>query len=245
MSELRPLAIAFDCYGTLLDVTDVHFIEACGRILQAAGHDHDQRAFWDTWLASSRTLAKSQGRDPEEPLAGPEPAFQSFRERWPQTFAHAFEQVGLSADAVAAYEEFHGTLSGGIAYPDTRPAIERLRAQFRVAVVSNADDDHLLEALAANGLDGFEFILSSEGARSYKPRVPIFRQAVERFSLPPEAVLYVGDSPAADVLGARNAGMPVAWLNRGGAARPERIPAPDLEVPDLVALADALLGRAD
>jgi len=243
MNQTRPLAIAFDCYGTLLDVTDESFIQACARILRAAGHDHDSRAFWDTWLASSKTLSKDQGRDPDNPLHGPEPPFQSFRQRWPETFSHAFTQVGLSADAVAAYEAFHDTLSEGTAYPDTYPALVRLKQHFRIAVVSNADEDHLQHALAANGLDLFEFILSSEAAASYKPRAPIFRQAVARFGLPLESVLYVGDSPLADVLGARNAGMPVAWVNRGGSARPERVPAPDYEVSDLLMLARLLLGE--
>ena len=240
----RPAAIAFDCYGTLLDVTEESFIRACEMILQRHGAAHEGRAFWQTWLASSRALARDQGRDPDEPLAGPEPAFQPYRERWPQTFTRAFHEAGVSADAVAAYEAFHDTLSRGIAYPDTRPALARLRPHFRLAVVSNADDDHLLHALAENGLTDFEFVLSSEAARSFKPRTGIFQQAAARFGLPPAAVLYVGDSPTMDVLGARNAGMRVAWLNRSRAPRPERVPEPDLEVRDLLALADALLGPA-
>ena len=245
MPALRPAAIAFDCYGTLLDVTDESFVRACEAILKQHGAEHDSRAFWETWLASSQALAREAGRDPENPLGGPEPAFDPFRTRWPRTFARAFQEVGVSADAVAAYEAFHDTLSSAVAYPDTRPALERLRAHFRLAVVSNADDDHLHHALAENGLSSFEFILSSEAARSYKPRTPIFLQAAARFGLAPDDVLYVGDSPVMDVLGAHNAGMPVAWLNRGGIQRPERVPPPELEVPDLLTLAAILLGPGE
>ena len=241
----RPAAIAFDCYGTLLDVTDESFVRACESILRRHEVDHDSRAFWETWLAASRTLARQAGRDPDDPLSGPEPEFLAFRSRWPRTFEHAFQQVGVSADAVAAYEAFHDTLSSAVAYPDTRPALERLRPCFRLCVVSNADDDHLHHALAENRLDMFEFILSSEAARSYKPRRPIFELAAAKLGLPPERVLYVGDSPVMDVLGARNAGMPVAWLNRGGIARPERVPAPEVEIADLLALAEILLAAGD
>jgi 2-haloalkanoic acid dehalogenase type II len=240
MLTRRPTAVAFDCYGTLIDVTDESFIRACAAILRRHGLAHDSRAFWETWLASSRALAKEQGRDPEDPLAGPEPEFHPFRLRWPHTFARAFAETGVSVDAVAAYEAFHDTLSSGIAYPDARPALDRLRRHFRLVVVSNADDDHLHHALAENGL-AFEFILSSETARSYKPRPRIFQRACELLGLPPEQVLYVGDSPMMDVLGARNAGMSVAWLNRRGAPRPDKVPPPDIEVADLMALADILL----
>ena len=238
-----PLAIAFDCYGTLLDVTEEDFVAACGRILQRHAIEHDQRAFWKTWLEASRALAKEHGLDPEA-LHEAEPAFLPYKERWPQTFTRAFQDAGVSADAVAAYEAFHDTLCRGVVYPDTLPALGRLRPHFKLAVVSNADDDHLMQALTENGLtrEGlFDFILSSESARSYKPRRPIFEQAAERFGVAVEDVLYVGDSPIADVLGARSAGMPVAWLNRLHADRPERVPAPDIETPDLATLADLLL----
>ena len=246
MLDRLPLAIAFDCYGTLLDVTEEDFIAACGRILRQHDLEHDHRSFWESWLAASRALAKEHGVDPEA-LHADEPSFLPYRERWPQTFTRAFADVGLSADAVAAYEAFHDTLCRGVVYPDTLPALERLRPHFRIAVVSNADDDHLMQALTENGLtrDGlFDFILSSESARSYKPRRRIFEEAAARFDLPVADVLYVGDSPIADVLGARTAGMPVAWLNRLGAQRPERVPEPDIEVPDLATLADVLLQGA-
>lgn len=240
----RPHAIAFDCYGTLLDVTDEHFIAACGTILSATRSEHDRRAFWDLWLAASRTLAREAGRDSDDPLAGPEPEFQSFRARWPQTFERAFADAQIRGDIDAAYEAFHLTLCDGVAYPDTAPALARLRPHFRLSVVSNADEDHLLHALTANGLTEFEFILSSETAGSYKPRAPIFQQAAVRFGLDPHAVLYVGDSPMADLLGARAAGMQVAWINRSGATLPERIPAPDYEIAALTELADLLVPAA-
>jgi 2-haloalkanoic acid dehalogenase type II len=245
MLARRPRAIAFDCYGTLLDVTEQDFVRACEAILHQHELEHDSAEFWQTWLAASRALAREEGRDPETlDLHLDEPNFQTFRTRWPLTFARAFQDAGLSADAVAAYEAFHDTLCRGVAYPDTRSALDRLRPHFAIGVVSNADDDHLLQALTDNGLadEGlFAFILSSEGARSYKPRRRIFEEAAARFGLPPEDVLYVGDSPIADVLGARSAGMPVAWINRLGAQRPERVPEPDLEIADLTVLADLLL----
>ncbi|MCC6417086.1 MAG: HAD family hydrolase [Gemmataceae bacterium] len=241
MLERRPAAIAFDCYGTLLDVTDDSFIHACGELLRQFEIEHDHNEFWKSWLASSRTIAEEQGRVTGKPLEGPEPDFFSFRERWPDVFDRTFQGLGVSADTVAAYQVFHSTLAEAVAYPDTAPALERLRSHFRLCVVSNADDDHLHEALAANGLNPFEFILSSEAARSYKPRTPIFREAATRLGLEPAQILYVGDSPLADVLGARHAGMSVAWINRLGATRPESIPEPDTEITTLMELADQLL----
>lgn len=233
-------AIAFDCYGTLIDVTDDSFIAACGAILRAYEREHEGKAFFDRWLAASRELASAAGRDPENPAGGPEPPFTAFRERWPRHFERAFADFGIAADVIAAYEAFHDTLATGVAYPDAALAVRALAPHYKLTVVSNADDDHLRAALAANNLP-IALVLSSEAARSYKPRRPIFRRAAELLDEHIHDVLYVGDSPITDVLGARYAGMQVAWVNRRNATLPPGVPKPDYEVRDLLELAHILL----
>jgi 2-haloalkanoic acid dehalogenase type II len=234
-------AIAFDCYGTLIDVTDDSFVAACGAILRAYDREHEGPALWQKWLEASRALARAAGRDPDNPVGGAEPPFAAFRERWPKVFARAFAEFGIDADAVAAYEAFHDTLCTGVAYPDAVPALEALAPHYKLAVVSNADDDHLRAALAANRIP-VNIVLSSEAARSYKPRRPIFRRAAELLGEHVHDVLYVGDSPLMDLLGARYAGMHTAWVNRAGAALPAGIPRPDYEVRDLLELVRILRG---
>jgi FMN phosphatase YigB (HAD superfamily) len=83
-------------------------------------------------------------------------------------------------------------------------------------MLSNADDDFLRPCLARNGLD-FPVVVSSESARAYKPHMAIFLTLSEALSLPPERILYVGDSRLADIVGAKNAGLQAAWINRQGA----------------------------
>jgi 2-haloalkanoic acid dehalogenase type II len=234
-------AIAFDCYGTLIDVTDDSFISACSAILTAHERAHEGKEFFERWLAASRELTKAAGRDPDDLTSGPEPPFAAFRERWPRNFERAFQDFNINADAVAAYEAFHDTLAAGVAYPDSEPALRALAPHYKLAVVSNADDDHLKAALSANSLP-VDLVLSSEAARSYKPRRPIFRQAAELLGEHPHDVLYVGDSPRIDVLGARYAGMHTCWINRSGAELPAGIPKPDYDVRNLMELVQALLG---
>ncbi|MFN8558364.1 MAG: HAD-IA family hydrolase [Dehalococcoidia bacterium] len=240
---MRPeiQAIAFDCYGTLIDVTDDSFLRACEAILAAHERAHESKTFWEKWLEASRSAARQAGRDPDNPTGGPEPPFARFRDRWPKNFERAFADLGINGDAVAAYEAFHDTLSTGVAFPDSEPALRALAPHYTLAVVSNADEDHLRAALAANRLP-VDLVLSSETARSYKPRRPIFRQAAELLGVHVHDVLYVGDSPVADLLGARYAGMRTAWINRAGIERPAHVPKPDFEVRDLLELAQALLG---
>ena len=53
-------------------------------------------------------------------------------------------------------------------------------------------------------------------------------------------MLYVGDDPQADVLGARAAGLRTAWVNRHGADWPGLGPRADLEITGLHDLETAL-----
>lgn len=51
---------------------------------------------------------------------------------------------------------------------------------------------------------------------THKPDPAIFRAAAEALNLSCEQILFVGDSPEADICGAKGVGMQTAWLHRGG-----------------------------
>ncbi len=61
--------------------------------------------------------------------------------------------------------------------------------------------------------------------------------------LPPAEVLHVGDDPLTDVVGASQAGMRSAWLNRKGEAWTHAV-SPDLTIRDLGELAHTLEAAA-
>jgi 2-haloalkanoic acid dehalogenase type II len=119
--------------------------------------------------------------------------------------------------------------------------LSALKSRYRLGILSNADDDFLSACLEKNGLHlEFEIVVTSEGAGVYKPQQGIFHSFVEAVGLERHEVLYVGDSQSADVLGAKNAGMPVAWLNRDGSSLREGVPQPDHEIASLSDLLDLL-----
>ena len=211
-------AVAFDCYGTLLNYEERAFAPAVGRLLQRYGVAHvDGDAVWTEWRNAAREYNKHHGRDPKRPLDGPEPPFRPLAEVWPEHFGHAFEHAKVKGIHPEHATEFlFAELRSAPPYPETPQIMERLRAAgFAVAVASNADDVHLLPAIDAAGINiDAGLVLSSESARSYKPRRPFFEALMRRLGLAPHEVLYVGDSPVADVVGARNVGMPVYWVQR-------------------------------
>jgi putative hydrolase of the HAD superfamily len=55
----------------------------------------------------------------------------------------------------------------------------------------------------------------SEETGVRKPSAEIFRLAVEQLGVGEHEVLFVGDHPQMDIVGAANAGLQTAWLRRG------------------------------
>src|SRR5690606_7021135 len=123
-------------------------------------------------------------------------------------------QHGLPGDPDASANRLRELLSNAEPYPDARETLDRLDALgLRLGLMSNADEDFLQSALS-HGRLRFSVIKSSESLRAYKPHKAPFLAVCNRLHCNPGEVLYVGDSPIADVNGAANAGLRTAWVRR-------------------------------
>ena len=242
-SKIR--AVAFDAFGTLFDWD---FDRSIGDVLGVQGLGGDHEAVAKSFVEASGKVhvwGQVQGSEEEKParsviMSGPIPEWISIREIWRRQFELAFAEHKLEGDAEAGADYLRNVLSHAPAYPDAYETIERLAAKgYLLGLLSNADEDFLQSAVSHNRLR-FSVIESSESMRAYKPHITVFQALPHRFACEPGEVLYVGDSPQADVWGADFAGLRSAWVRRTESEYPEDVPAPDLEVTSLAAIADAL-----
>jgi FMN hydrolase / 5-amino-6-(5-phospho-D-ribitylamino)uracil phosphatase len=142
--------------------------------------------------------------------------------------------------AEAAFDAFVAARNRVELFPEVAGALPRLGHGRRLAALTNGNAD-----LGRIGLTvHFEFSLCARDHGAAKPSPCIFHAACARLDCDPREVLHVGDDPWHDVAGAAAAGMPSCWINRRGASWPAELPRPDLEVPDLAALADWLDAHA-
>ncbi|MBI3303231.1 MAG: HAD family hydrolase [Deltaproteobacteria bacterium] len=90
-----------------------------------------------------------------------------------------------------------------------RETLAALRARgLHVGMVSNVDDDQLTHMLELGRVERhFDSVLSSEQARSCKPELAIFSEALRRAGCAAEEALFVGDSLQQDIAGANRAGL--------------------------------------
>src|ERR1700683_4937709 len=103
--------------------------------------------------------------------------------------------------------------------PGTREALNRIRQNFRIAVISNADGG-IERVLSRCGIaDCFESITDSGIVGVEKPRREIFAAALQAMQARADESLYVGDVYSVDYIGARNAGMEAILLDVAGAYR--------------------------
>jgi putative hydrolase of the HAD superfamily len=129
----------------------------------------------------------------------------------------------LGADvAGVATQDLAGALMASLrfaAFPDAAPALTALRAEgLRLVVVSNWDAS-LHERLDETGLAPLvDAAVASAELGSAKPEPAIFARALELAGVAAAAAWHVGDSPQADVAGARAAGVRAVLLDRSGGA---------------------------
>ncbi len=121
-------------------------------------------------------------------------------------------------------------------------AVRQMARHYRMALLSNFDDsDTGREIVSDSGIAHlFEVILISADVAMRKPNPAIFRHLLDAMRLQPHEMLFVGDTPMEDVLGAQRAGIPIAWLSHGRTELPPGVAQPDIIVPTLADLPAAL-----
>ena len=129
------------------------------------------------------------------------------------------------------------------AFPDSAAALARLKARFRLGVITNCDDDLFAASNRRLGVE-FDWIVTAQQAGAYKPSERPFQLAFERLGLPRDRILHVAQSLFHDHVRAQALGLTSVWIDRRGAeqgtgATPAAEAAPDARFPDMATFAAA------
>jgi FMN hydrolase / 5-amino-6-(5-phospho-D-ribitylamino)uracil phosphatase len=218
-------AVAFDLDNTLWDVDPV--------IVRA-----EQR--WLEWLTEHcpripERLSLDDMRAARLALAGREPhnSHDFTYLRIASLAQHARECGYDESIADQAFEIFMAARNQLDLFEDVRPGLQRLRARYALATLSNGNAD-----LGRIGLaDFFSVSLNARGVGAAKPDRRCFERLVTDLGAEPHEVMYVGDDPLLDVEAARAAGLRTAWMNRTGQVWPATVRPADIDVKDCIQLA--------
>lgn len=172
----------------------------------------------------------------------------------PSTTAGCFRHV-LSGSGVASANGLAGDLAAKLnsvwaasqkIAPDAWTVLQRLGAHWPLGLITNGPSDAQRTVVDALGLTAaFRWLLVSGdadlGIRKPDPAVFVHTALLAGYS--PSTLLYVGDSPANDVVGAAAAGWRTCWLHAPALPLPLDVPPADLAISRLSEL-PALLGLA-
>jgi 2-haloacid dehalogenase len=221
-SVKRPTWITFDCYDTLVEFA----IDRVTReILGAQANAIDV----DEFLAAFESLRF------ETTTSGP---YRSYRDVLRGTLAQSMRQYGLpyheaDGDALVAAVPTWGP------YPDVPPALERLRQRFKLAIITNSDDDLMARNVANIGVP-IDRVITAQQAGAYKPSPVIFDYALRALGCESSDILHVAQGFEYDIVPAHALGWSRVWINRYGKTGDPAY-GPYQELPDLSGL-PALLG---
>ena len=216
--------VSFDCYGTLVD--------------------------WETGIstAASRVVAPHGVRKSRAEIlalfAEVEPKVQSgheFMEYRPvlrDVMGAMAERMGADL-AGSDLDCLADSLPDWPVFPDVTDALGALQERFKLAIISNVDDDLFAGTARRLGVE-FDAVVTSQQAQGYKPSLANFELAQERMGVQRENWLHVAESLHHDIGPANALGITSVWVNRpdrgGGTRRSDA--RPDLTVSDLAALAE-------
>jgi len=216
----------FDCYGTLID-WETGIFSALRPILAAHGKD-----------ISDSALLELYGELEAEAEAG---EYSTYRNVLQRVVCGIGQRLGF-APSEAEARSLPESIANWQPFPDTVESLRRLKQRYKLAVLSNIDDD--LFALTAPKLGvTFYHLITAQQAGCYKPCLKLFQMAEKRCGVPRNAWLHLGQSIYHDVIPAQLLGIATVWVNRpsprlGVGAVKAASGKPDLEVSNLKALAD-------
>jgi 2-haloacid dehalogenase len=101
------------------------------------------------------------------------------------------------------------------AWPDVSSALGQLkRRALRLGFLSNFTPHMLEGCIESAGLKGdFDFVLSTDLAKTYKPDPAAYSLATKKLALKREEILFVAFA-GWDAAGAKRFGFPTFWVNR-------------------------------
>jgi 2-haloacid dehalogenase len=157
--------------------------------------------------------------------------------RYRQILRSILERLGSRfcfRPSASELDRFGGSVVDWPPFADSADALAALKRTFKLAFITNCDDDLIAGTIAKLGVTP-DWIVTAQQVGSYKPSPRNFLAAFERTGLPRERILHVAQSLYHDHTPAKELGLRTVWVNRRGESPVGA--KPDLEVPDLATLA--------
>lgn len=219
----RPIElVTFDLYDTLIELHPKRW-ERLRSALHRIGVDANVDVLRDADLIAEDYFTIVNGAIPirDRPVADRERIRLEYMNVWLEAAGIPHDEL-LVREArqnyMAEYETpavTDGPFGGYRAFADVMPATTRLHdAGIKTAIISNADSDVTDLCIHLDFAQGMDLIITSALIGYEKPHILTYEAAFLPLEIDPANALHIGDQPKSDVVGALNAGMRAALIDR-------------------------------
>jgi 2-haloacid dehalogenase len=232
MLDFRKFKVlSFDCYGTLID-WEKGILKAVRPVLESHGIRQPDAQVLDLY---AQLESQAEGGE-----------FKNYKSILRAVMKGIGEETGFEpaplemdclVEAVPKWRPF----------PDTVRALKELKKRYKLAILSNIDDDLIAHSIKHLQVE-FDWVITAQQVKSYKPSLNNFQEMIHRLGMPKGKILHVAQSIYHDIVPAKRIGLSAIWVNRrkhleGSGATPPDYAEPDFEVPDLASLAAKVSGK--
>ena len=216
--------LTFDCYGTLID--------------------------WESGILSAlkKLLAAKENKLSDDQILELFAEFESEAEsgeyiKYREVLKRVVVKIGEKLNFYPTEAELNSlanSLKNWQPFPDTVEALKALKQKYKLGIISNIDEDLFADSAKHLQVE-FDYLITAEKAKSYKPSVNNFEVALQEIGVSKDKILHVAQSIYHDTVTAKSLGLSTVWVNRrqgkeGFGATLSARATPDLEVPDLKSL---------
>ncbi len=212
--------LTFDCYGTLIDWQlgiETAFREVFGDISHLS-----PKALLDIYM-EEEAVVESQ-------------TYRRYREVVVEAFGRVAKRLKVDIPT-SRVDQLPELVPMWTPFSDTNEALKRLQAKFRLGILSNIDRE-LFDSTTEHFDVAFDFVITAEDVRSYKPSHGHFERLLAAHG-PKESIVHVAQSLMHDGVPANELGIAYVWINRYNHDNDRQVTMLD-QYPTLRALADAI-----
>ena len=191
--------VTFDCYGTLVDFDLNLAVRAIlNERLRIDGVDEAE------FLRDFRVMRFQAVLE----------TYRPYKEILAVSLEHAMRLHGLpyrteDGDALVAAVPTFGP------FREVPTVLARLKEKYQIAIISNTDDDLIPGNVERIGVH-FDYVITAEQARAYKPSRETFEYALRVIGRTPDHVIHVAQGFEYDIIPTYGSGMRRIWINRTG-----------------------------
>lgn len=223
-----PKVITFDCYGTL-----VQWHSAVRKAARAvlSRHLRGNETEDQVTALADRLRAAAVARQQCSP-------FCDYKSILHSSLNEVLAEAGHAATS-DDHEMLLSILRRIAPHPEVPAALAHLRAHYRIAIISNTDDELIADTVAAIGTP-IDFVITAQQARAYKPDHQLFLHAHAAMGVTKDETIHVGMGQFTDLKVCHELGIRSVWIDRVGEPLNADWP-PDAVLDDLSGLPKLLL----